>query len=447
MGIKEFSKFWHLQENGYSLAIYRIGFGLLMCLSLLRFIAKGWVAQCYLEPSLHFTYQYFHWVQPILSPAWAMYAIVGFTLLAALAMSLGFLYRIGAILFFLLFSYLELIEQSWYLNHYYFISIIAFLLCFFPANRRFSVKAMRSNGPPKKISIRYSFALKLQISLVYFFAGIAKLTPDWIIEALPLRIWLKVKVDLPIIGDLLAYDWSAYLFSYTGAAYDLLIPFFLWNRKTRPLALLAVFVFHVTTSILFQIGMFPWIMILGSLIFITDDEWKKLLQIVKVVPFNGLENTSLPNKLRWPTALTVILCLHFGLQILLPLRKFAYDENHHWTERHYRFAWNVMLTEKSGYTLFKVVDRSKGTTYVEYPSDYLTPIQDKQMSYQPDMLWQFGQHLEQVYFSKGINDVEVYVESWVSYNKRPSQLYLPKTLNLLALNEDEIYDFVLPLAQ
>lgn len=430
-------------EAGYALAVYRIAFGLLMAFSLLRFMAKGWVEDCYIAPSFHFTYQYFHWIKPILWPEWTMYGIVGLGVVSALSIAVGFYYRIAAITFFLVFSYLELIEQSWYLNHYYFISVVAFLLCWFPADHRWSYRAWRSQKPLGSISAVYTTALKLQISLVYFYAGLAKLNYDWLVQALPLKIWLKARIDLPVLGDLLAYDSTAYFFSYAGAAYDLSIAFLLWNKRTRPIAFIGVLLFHTTTAVLFQIGMFPWIMIMGSLIFIEDGQWRQWYSRLKGKPIQHVNHDTPAYSV--PKWLLIVLVAHFSVQVFLPLRKWGYSENQHWTERHFRFGWNVMLIEKNGFIRFKVKDPASKRTYTEYPSDYLSITQENKMAYQPDMIWQFAKYLEEKYRLLGIESVEVYVDNKVTYNRRPSQVFIPDSIDVVKLSEDAIYDFVAPL--
>lgn len=290
--------------NSLPLAIYRIAFGLLSCFSLLRFIAKGWVEDCYLQPKFHFTYHYFEWIQPLNSTT-AMYALVIFSAIAALFIAIGFLYRIATVVFFLSFTYLELIEQSWYLNHYYFVSIIAFLLCFIPAHNNYSIDAILIKGVRKtKIANWGPFILKIQISIVYFLAGIAKLKSDWLLDAMPLKLWLKAKTELPIIGSLFQYEITPYLFSYGGLIYDLSIPFLLWNKKTRPYAFATIVIFHVLTAALFNIGMFPWIMIAGSLIFISSE----ISEVTK----------NLSSKLKKGTV--ILMGVFFAFQIIIPLR-------------------------------------------------------------------------------------------------------------------------------
>lgn len=438
MATRESLKQSAFSSGEITLGIYRICFGLLMCFSLIRFMWKGWVEACYLSTDFHFTYQYFHWISPV-DNAIVMHALVALAALLALLVALGVWYRFSIISFFLLFTYLELIEKAWYLNHYYFVSIIAFLLCFIPADAALSLRP----GSRKVVSVFYANVLRLQISIVYFFAGLAKLESDWLMHAQPLKIWLKTKTDIPIIGQWMAYDETAYLFSYGGALYDLGIPFLLLWATSRPYALLAVVGFHLMTALLFPIGMFPWIMIAGSLIFVTDQEWKKLF---KFPPPSEIALTATGNSFKTvPSWLVGLFTLHFIVQIFLPIRPLFYAENQLWTERHYRFGWNVMLAEKTGITTFYLQD-ADNKKWVEYPNTQLSRIQEKQMTYQADMIWQYAHHLAQQYRLKGIDITAVYVDCQVSFNGRPSQSYLPETLNLLGVDQDNIYDHILPIS-
>jgi hypothetical protein len=63
--------------------------------------------------------------------------------------------------------------------------------------------------------------LKLLLAIVYVYAGLAKLNSDWLLEAMPLKIWLPNNSNLPLIGSLLNETWVHYVFSWTGAIYDL----------------------------------------------------------------------------------------------------------------------------------------------------------------------------------------------------------------------------------
>lgn len=422
------------------LAIFRMVFGFLMCFSQIRFLCKGWVEDCFLAPRFHFTYHYFEWIRPFGTSA--MYAIVIGSAVLALFIGLGLFYRVSSMLFFLSFTYLELIEKSWYLNHYYFASLVAFLLIWLPAHRNYSIdtltfKSIRSNNVPHWTTV----VLKLQIAVVYIFGGIAKLKPDWLLEAQPLKIWLRTKADLPVLGDLFTYDTTAFLFGWGGMLYDLAIPFLLWHKRSRPWAYILVVVFHVLTYMLFNIGMFPWIMIAGSLIFVTADEWESLFQKFHI----PLKNPRTPSKpLHTGKFVLPLLCLYFIFQFTFPLRHFVLSNNVLWSENGIRFAWHVMVMEKNGFAEFTVIDNATQQKFTVYPSQYLTEIQEKQMAFQPDMIWQFAKYLGKKINNDGTKDLSVYVNSKVSLNGRGSRTYIDPKIDLLKITAmNDVYDYVL----
>lgn len=422
------------------LVIYRIAFGFLMCFSQLRFMWKGWIEDCYTSPKMHFTYQYFDWIKPF--DASTMYIIVGASAFFALCIGMGVLYRASTVLFFLSFTYLELIEKSWYLNHYYFASLVAFLLIWIPAHRNYSIDALvHKKIRLYKVPLWTVTVLKLQIAAVYIFGGIAKLKSDWLFEAQPLKIWLHARTDIPLIGELFQYDITAYAFSWIGLIYDLSIPFLLWNKRCRPWAYILVVVFHLLTYILFNIGMFPWLMIAGSLIFITAEEWKVIGKKLSIT-IQGLP-AGITKEYTSYRILLPILSLFMFFQFTFPLRHIVYTDNVLWTENGLRFAWHVMIMEKNGFTEFTVIDHKNQKKFTVYPSQHLTVIQEKQMSFQPDMIWQFAQYLKDEYNKKGIENMSVYVNSKVSLNGRPSQLYIDPKIDLLEIKYvDDIYRYV-----
>ena len=400
---------------------------------------NGWIDDAYIKPYFHFTYQFFDWIQPF--DRTTMYAIVAICGLSALCIGLGFLYRIATVIFFLSFTYLELIEKSWYLNHYYFVSLVAFLLILVPANRNYSIDSKLF--PKIKSNFVYYWTIliiKLQLCCVYLFGGIAKIKSDWLFNAQPLKIWLKARTDIPILGQLFEYDITPYLFSWNGMLYDLTIPFLLFIRKTRPIAYVLVVVFHILTYILFNIGMFPWLMIFGSLIFISADFWKKLFKIETII--NNIE------KRKNTTLITSFFIIYVSLQILIPLRHHLLTNNLLWTENGLRFSWHVMIMEKNGFTQFTVIDNETGRRWTEYPSKHLSVIQEKQMSFQPDMIWQFAHYLKKEYKKKGVTDCSVYVNSKVSLNGRVSQTYINPKTDLASIKKvDDVYEFVTPMKE
>ena len=84
------------------------------------------------------------------------------------------------------------------------------------------------------------------LTIVYLYAGLAKINSDWLLKAMPLKIWLPSKYDLPLIGEnLMQQDWFHHAMSWSGMFYDLLIPFLLFYKRTRIFAFILVVFFHV----------------------------------------------------------------------------------------------------------------------------------------------------------------------------------------------------------
>ena len=211
-----------------SLAAFRILFGLLMLVSLIRFTSKGWIETLYIEPDFHFKYYGFEWVKVLGNYTYLLFLIAG---AACVFIILGFKYRAAIITFFLTFTYIELLDKTTYLNHYYFISLLSFLLIFLPLNATFSLDAYHKNRSYNKVPKWTVDSIKLLLGIVYFYAGLAKLNSDWLLRAQPLKIWLSTKTDLPLVGAFMNKVWFHYTMSWSGAIYDLCIPFLLLYKR------------------------------------------------------------------------------------------------------------------------------------------------------------------------------------------------------------------------
>ncbi|WP_162415906.1 HTTM domain-containing protein [Cyclobacterium roseum] len=416
---------------------FRVLFGLIMFISVARFVFNGWIATQYIEPEFHFSYYGFSWVS---NPGeTGMYLLFLTMALSALGIALGYYYKVSAVLFFLSFTYVELIDVTNYLNHYYFVSLVAFLMLWMPAHLAFSVDSKRKGFTISRIPYGYVLIIQLLLSMVYFYAGLAKLNPAWMMEALPLKIWLPMFSHLPLVGAWMSELWVAYAFSWFGALYDLSIPFFLFYSRTRPYAYLAVLVFHLSTWLLFPIGMFPFIMILATTIFFSPESHLKVAAFIRNL-FRRKSTTTYrsSNEVYKAPYQNLIWSLFAGflvLQLLLPLRAYAYPGNLFWTEQGYRFSWRVMLMEKAGYAIFHIRDNVTGREWENYASDYLSPMQEKQMATQPDLILQFAHFLKQKLADQGFEEVEIRAEVYVSLNGGKNQLLIDSKADLTRIED------------
>src|SRR5262245_14093661 len=108
------------------LVFFRVLFGAIMLWETYRYFSHGWISRYFIEPTFNFTYYGFSWVKPW--PGRGMYIHFVVLGLAAACIMAGFLYRIAAPVFFLAFTYFFLLDQTRYLNHFYLVCLISFLM-------------------------------------------------------------------------------------------------------------------------------------------------------------------------------------------------------------------------------------------------------------------------------------------------------------------------------
>jgi hypothetical protein len=424
-----------------SLAVFRVGFGLLLARELFVYLETGSVKAFWIDPDFYFTWLPFDWVKPW--PGIGM--VLHFYALIALALCIaaGACYRVSTALFGLGFTYAFLLDQSKYLNHWYLICLLCFLMTLVPAHRALSVDAwlrprLRSEQAP-------AWALHLvraQMGIVYFFGGIAKLNADWL-QGRPMHMWLPGSIGLPGLEPLLAHPLAALLVSWAGLLFDLLVvPALLW-RRTRPFAFAAALAFHVLNSQMFEIGVFPWLAIWCTVAFF-DPDWPRRV-------FNWPRRSALPpaGAPRWDRsarALAAGLGLYLAIQVLVPLRHFLYPGDVSWTEEGHRFSWHMKLRSKMGRVSFRLTDPSSGRSWTVEPADELAKWQVYKMSGNPFMVLQYAHHLADLATEPGLPRVEVRALAVMTLNGEPAAPFIDPDVDLARVPR-ELFgptDWILP---
>jgi len=413
--------------DGASIALFRILFGAIMIIEVLRYASYGWINSYYIAPQFHFTYYGFGWVKP--RPGNGMYwhfAVMG---LAAFGVMLGAWYRISAALLFLTFTYVFLLDQACYLNHFYLICLLSFLMIFVPAHRMLSIDARRKPGLRNDAIPAWALWLLLaQLSIVYFYAGIAKLNGDWI-HGEPMRSWLTDRADTPLIGRFFTKEWMVLLFNYGGLAFDLLIvPLLLWKR-TRVLAFLWVTSFHMLNAVLFSIGIFPWLMLVATSLYFPPD-WPRLV----FRKWKRVRESSPAAAPRLPRVTVGLVAAYLLIQLLVPLRHFLYRGSVHWTEEGHRFSWHMKLRDKDATARFYVTDPQRKRTWEVSPRLYLNSRQLQKMPTRPDMILQMAHHIARDQAAKQNIDypLEVRARVMASLHGREWRLLVDPRVNLAA---------------
>lgn len=419
---------WRAGVDGASLAVVRVALGVVAVLSSVRTVTYGWSDSLYAAPSHRFTYLWLDWV-PRPGPVGVrvlLLVVAG----AGVAVALGWRTRISAAVLLASFGWIEAIDATTYLNHYWFVTLLAALAVVAPLGATAGLDARRRGS--RSVARGWVWLVRAQVAVVYVSAGLAKLQADWLLRALPLRLWLPARGDLPVVGGALQLESTAHLLAVAGAAFDcLVIPALLW-RRTRPVAWLVLVVFHVSTWVLFPIGVFPWLMIGVSTVFF-DPGWPRAVaRRLGVAPPISAEPVPDPvaSPSPWPRRTAVAFAAAWVVvQVALPLRHLAYPGDHRWTAEGYRFGWNVLLVERTGSVTFLMTEPSTGRTWTANPASLYTQAQLRVMAGEPDLIHQAALAIAADEARRG-HEVEVRVDAWLSFNGRPAERWIDPEADL-----------------
>jgi len=428
--------FKHIDNSG--LIAFRIVFGLLCFLEAVGAVFTGWIKRTLVDPEFTFSFIGFEWLQPL--PGNWMYVYYIIMGIFGLCVMLGYKYRLSMLMFALMWAATYFMQKSSYNNHYYLLFLLSFLMIFLPANRYASLD-IKLNPSLKRLSMPNwcKWIFVLQLFILYSYGSIAKLYPDWL-DASVIEILMKSKASYPIIGELLQQKTVHYFLAYGGILFDgLIIPLLLF-KPTRKYAFFASIFFHLFNSIVFQIGIFPYMSLAFSLFFFEPKTIRNIF--LKKKPFYEAEEIIVP---KYKTVLISIFSIYFIVQIALPLRHHFFEDDVLWTEEGHRMSWRMMLRAKSGRATYSVINAETNKAIPIKLDDYLTKKQQRGATTKPDVIWQFAQHLKQDFAKQGIK-VNVFVKSYVSVNGKPSRQLIDSKVDIA--NEEwhhfRHHDWILP---
>lgn len=421
------------------LGFYRIVFGFIM---LVEFITlKSYFVQSLSIQKYKFTYDGFDWM--VLLPPDQLNVLFIVLQISAVLFILGAFYRINAVVQFIGWTYLFLSERGHYNNHYYFYCLILLFFIFVNGDSWAAIK--RRKTEMKFVPYWQLFIFQLQIFIVYFYGGIAKLNMDWLLghpmaNVLPGRI-----KNLPdFMGEPLATYGGALFVSYTGLFFDLFVGFFLFSRKWRRIALVPILCFHLLNHFLWSIGTFPWAMIFSTFIFYNPD-WPRLA----VQKLRGISSGKQKQR-KWrhilgtktddyfskhssfkvKSGILVCIVLYFAWQFLFPLRHHLYKGDVAWTGEGHLFAWRMMLSNSDDAIRMRVdIPRDKASFYIDL-SAYMHKQQLNKVTKTPKMMLKFVHFIrDEITKSSGVTDMNIHLEMYKSVNYRKAELLNDTTLN------------------
>lgn len=426
-----------------ALVAFRVFFGLLGLVSSVRFLALGWVERFFGEPTFFFRYYGLEWVPvPSVEGVTALFVAMA---VASVGVTLGVATRLCAAVFLVAFTWVELIDVTNYLNHYYLVSLLGLLVVALPLGRFGRVFGRAGpDAPPLRAWMLW--LLRFQILVVYTYAGVAKMGADWLVHGQPLGIWLSARTDLPLIGPWLDEPAVAVALSWLGMLHDVLVPWLLLWHKSRAFAYLALLAFHTTTGLLFNIGMFPVIMTLGATVFFAPDWPRKVARALGRLAPRARALARLATPWAPPTrspraspavrrAVAAAVTLFVAWQVLMPLRTHAYGGDVLWHEQGMRWSWRVMLREKNGDVMYRVVAPGEARPRLVHPRSLLTAHQEREMSGQPDLILQLAHRIRDDHRARLGADVAVYADAFASLNGRPPARLIDPTVDLARVDD------------
>ena len=363
------------------LIYFRFFTGILLSFELINSLSLGDFKE-YSAP-FHFSYLFFEWLSPW--PTWGLIIHYILTIAAGFTFAAGIRQRLSAVILFFGYTLLFLMEKSEYINHLYLYCLISFWLIWMP-----EVKRNRLEAPAW-----YYYLMLFHISIVYFYAGVAKLNSDWL-SGNTVSVMMDVKPSLKLF------------YAYGGLLFDLLIVPLLIIRKTRVLAFVAAVVFHVSNMINFGLATFPWFALMMTAMFFGSSWPRKFTWFDHYFPDSAKKVTHY----KWLPAVLSFYCL---IQLAIPLRHHLYPGNASWTEDGHMFAWRMKLRNKTGNVVYYVVDKKNHKTKIILPKGFLTEKQYRDMKGKPDSILQFAHYLKDQF-----GDVEVRARSVIRLNNGPA---------------------------
>jgi vitamin K-dependent gamma-carboxylase len=413
------SSLWFKSIDNTPLVLWRVIFGFLIAAEAFGAIITGWVHDVLIAPSFTFNFIGFEFLQPL--PGWGMYAYFFAMGSFGIMVLLGYRYRWAMFGFALLWSGVYLMQKTAYNNHYYLLMLLSWMMVLLPAHKTLSLDAHRLKTHQYTMPQWVKILFVAQVWIVFSYAAMAKIYPGWL-DGSVMAIFMKSKINYPLIGPLLQAPWLQTGITYGGVLFDaLIIPMLLW-RRTRNFGFVLSLVFHLFNSVVFQIGIFPYMSIAFSLFFFPSSVLKKRFGLKRPIA-EQQEPLKAKSWIPW------VIMAYLVIQILLPLRHYLIQDSVLWTEEGHRLSWRMMLRSRSGQIAFWTIDHASGTKQTYPIKPLLTQKQLKMLPAHPDFIWQMAQKIKTLEAAKG-REVSVYASGKVKVNGGDYQPFIDSEIDL-----------------
>ena len=416
-------KQWTQPIENAPLILFRIFFGLVFFCESIGSLLTGWAKANYANVTTNFTFIGFEWLEFLTNES--IYAVFIAMAILSVNIILGAYYRISMTSLFLLWGMVYLGQKTSYNNHYYLMWLISFVMIFVPANAYASIDAKKNPKVYSLVAPKWSVIIfPVMISIVYFYATLAKFYPDWLDATVTKGMFESMKK--PSFLEAIFHNPTFHRFiAYMGIVFDgLIIPALLYKR-TRWFAIIASLIFHIFNSITLQIGVFPYFALAFCIFFFPPEKIRAFF--FKKKPKLSQENISTVDAKQ--KTLQYIILPFIILQIALPLRHWIIPGDVLFTEEGHRLSWRMMLRNRQGEVIFTVKDLNTGNSFVFDNAILLTQKQKNRLN-TPDVIWQMAQKIKAYYKNQG-KEVAVYcTESAIVINRKSHDRLINPTVDL-----------------
>jgi vitamin K-dependent gamma-carboxylase len=408
------------------LIIFRIFLGFLLACETFGAILTGWVKANFITPKFTFSHIGMEWLQPIPGNGMYYYFIV-MGILGLLVMA-GYKYRLSIALYTIMWSGVYFMQKTSYNNHYYLLMLVCLMMCFLPAHRYASVD-VRQDHSIKKLTMPAwcSWVMIAMVSIVYFYATLAKFYPDWLNGTFARQL-LSRSVTIDSLREIMTQKWFYLFIAYSGIVFDLFVVPLMLFKRTRTIAFIASLIFHIFNSITLQIGIFPFFALSFAVFFFPPERIRSIFFKKKPAVTNHNSATTREGIF----LLRYFFIPYLIIQLVLPLRHYFIKGDVLFTEEGHRLSWRMMLRSRNGNTHFKVIDKSTNNELFYDAFSDLTPKQEAGMGTRPDMIWQMAQYIKQKFKNQG-TDVAVYANTKVAINEGTYNVLVDPTIDLAAV--------------
>nr|CAH0104565.1 unnamed protein product [Daphnia galeata] len=357
------------------------------------------------------------------------------------------MFKLSCLSFSVPYWYVLLLDKTSWNNHSYLYGLLSILLLFSSANHYCSIDAWINPNIRNKPVPNWNYILvKVQIFLLYFYAGVKKMDPEWL-GGYSMKNLGSHRVFTPFKVFLSEETIEYYMVHLGGLILDLTVGFWLLWPKSRPLALFFATSFHVMNAQLFTIGMFPYVC-LATLPVFCDDYWSKRW----IARCPGLLRKCLPDATRKityvaddsPAAVAgvekrgknstfkiTLVGLYVVTQLALPWSHSVTQGYNNWTNGLYGYSWDMMV--HAWETMHVVVTvKDKTTGRINYLDTEVFVRNDKWVGH-ADMasIYQYAHCVKDRLGAVNMTDVAIYVDVWRSLYGRFQQRLIDPRVNLL----------------